>query len=302
MNKQWVEKKNAQKQEQINKQKIKILNIIANCEFANDELKNKMKETLYKYDNDPYHTTSEMFMLISCNSPDIELETIESFISLMDLDTYIMNLRYPTYNSYLDSEPVEFDGDVLITDPCYIIKHRDETNRPKWQDFMHLDSYQGMTRQQMIDAGYFEDYAKMEQAMDAWDKENQDDWDVCDYGYKMDNLGLKTWMTRDTLYGDWSCHTFNSDTKEVLGQFCADSGMVGVFELNEVLKYNPHFDNHVEKTWTATTIHNFHGTIQFVVEENKYAKYEDFNVKVIGRGVNKVTGMPLNFISSQTGL
>ena len=52
----------------------------------------------------------------------------------------------------------------------------------------------------------------------------------------MEVLGIKNYICRDTLYGDWSCTTYNSDTHEKLGEFCADSGMVGVYLLDEVLK------------------------------------------------------------------
>ena len=302
MNQQWVEMKNAQKLDEINGLKNKILRAIDECSFATDELRQKMRERLFEYEREPYHTATAMFLLISHYNENVELKEIEDFLDYIDLDSYIMSLRYCTYNRYLDSEPIAFCGDILITDPCYIIKHRDETTRPKWHDFMKLDSYQGMTKQQMIDAGYFEDYAKMEQAMDAWDKANPDDWDICECGYEMDKIGFKTWMTRDTLYGDWGCHVFNSDTKEVIGQFCADSGMVGVFDLNEVLTYNPDFNNHIEKLWTSTVIKDFKGMVQFVITENKNSKHEDFNVHVVGKGINTKTGKQLNFISSQTGL
>ena len=68
------------------------------------------------------------------------------------------------------------------------------------------------------------------------------DWSKCGYGDNMGRLGIKNYICRDTIYGDWSCTTFNSDTKEPIGEFCADAGLVAVFLLDEVLKYNP--DSH----------------------------------------------------------
>ena len=122
----------------------------------------------------------------------------------------------------------------------------------------------------------------------------------------MGALGLKHYMSRSTIYGDWSCTTFNSDTKEPIGKFCADAGMVGVFDLNEVLEYNPEYDDYTEKNWCVTLIKDFKGAVQFIVEEKKYMydgkQYVDCVVRVVGRGVNKVTGETLNFITSQTGL
>lgn len=32
-----------------------------------------------------------------------------------------------------------------------------------------------------------------------------------------------------------------------IGGFCADAGMVAVFLLDEVLKYNPNFDYHINR-------------------------------------------------------
>lgn len=61
---------------------------------------------------------------------------------------------------------MKFKGDIIITDPCYIIR------------------------------------------------ENSDDWTKCGCGDFMENLGIKNYLCRDTIYGDWSCTTFNLDTKK----------------------------------------------------------------------------------------
>ena len=177
------------------------------------------------------------------------------------------------FEKYIDSDPVEFDGDIIITDPCYIIRAEHNGTQP-------------MT---------------------------EDDWNACDYGSHMEPLGIRKYMSRDTLYGDWSCTTYNSDTGESMGQFCADAGMVSVLDLAEVLKYNPDFDYHIKKSWTTTWIKDFKGTVQFVVkrEERIYEEdtewwnagdvYEEYCVEVIGHGINKRTGELLNFVSKQTG-
>lgn len=157
-----------------------------------------------------------------------------------------------------------FDGDIIITDPCYII--RDD---------------------------------------DGWERSN--------HGDNMEAIGIHNHITHDTLYGDWSCTTFNSDTKEKIGEFCADAGRVSVLLLDEVMKYNPEFDYHINKPWTTTLIKDFRGVVEFVVvhEEgvyehttNWYKKgehWEDDSLRVIGKGINKSTGRDLNFIAFQTG-
>lgn len=121
---------------------------------------------------------------------------------------------------------MEFKGDIIITDPCYICK--------------------------------------------------DGDWEKCGYGDNMEALGIKNYICRDTICGDWSCTTYNSKTREKIGEFCADSGMVAVFLLDEVLKYNPDFDYHIERPWTTTLIKDFDGDIDF--------KVVDDEVKVVGNG------------------
>lgn len=169
-------------------------------------------------------------------------------------------------NGCVVTDSMRFDGDIIITDPCYIIR------------------------------------------------DDGDDWSASSYGSSMEELGIRNYMTRDTMYGDWSCTTFNSDTNEVIGEFCADAGLVSVFLLEEVLKYNPNFDYHINRKWTTTLIKDFKGVVEFVVKHitgvheddtewwSKGDKWEDDEVQVIGRGINKRTGEPLNFVGRQTGL
>lgn len=167
---------------------------------------------------------------------------------------------------YEPSETVHFDGDIIITDPCYIIRAPHNGTTPI----------------------------------------TDDDWHACSYGYDMEVLGIKNYITRDTIYGDWSCTTYNSDTKESIGSFCADAGLVSVLALDEVLKYNPYFNYHEEKNWTTTLIENFKGDVYIDVvylgDDINNFDYLDLEVRVVGKGVNKITGEPINFITTQTGL
>lgn len=149
---------------------------------------------------------------------------------------------------YSDSDKLTFkDEDILITDPCYII--RDDGER---------------------------------------------DWDRCHCGSNWEALGIHKYVTKDTLYGDWGCTVWNSDTKEEIGQFCADAGLVSIFSLSEVKEYNPDIEKWCEDhTWCATIIRGFTGTasIKVIFDETNY----DFEVRCVGEG-------NINFVSSQTGL
>lgn len=72
---------------------------------------------------------------------------------------------------------------------------------------------------------------------------------------------------------------------EKIGHFCADAGMVAVFLLDEVLKYNPDFDYHINREWTTTLIKDFDGEINYYVDDDAH---------IIGVG-------NVNFFTTQTG-
>lgn len=175
-----------------------------------------------------------------------------------------------TYKKYLDSDPKEFDGDIIITDPGYVVKSPADNNI-------------------------------------------ENDWFVSECGYDLEKLGIQSYMTRDTLYGDWSCTTYNSDTGVKLGNFCADGGLVSVILLEELLKYNPEFNDHIKRPWTTTWIKNFKGTVQFIVKKvtgiYEYGSechkigdtWSNYQVEVVGHGIDKISNEPINFIGKQTG-
>ncbi len=228
---------------------------------------------------------------------------------------------------------MRFKGDIIITDPCYICKEKKEVGEyPKVKDYFSYDEKDdypdyrkmdereikeveketGLPRRLLLDEWihkseqYEKENKKYEEALQEYRKNNISDWDLSNCGTFMEALGIKNYIRRDTLYGDWSCTTYNSDTNEKIGNFCADAGMVGVFLLDEVLKYNPDFNYHIERPWTTTLIKNFDGEIDFeivhtegVYEDDtefhrKGEKWEDDSVSVVGRG-------NVNFKTVQTG-
>ena len=79
---------------------------------------------------------------------------------------------------------------------------------------------------------------------------------------------------------------------EILGTFCADAGLVGVFLLDEVLKANPNFDYHITKPHTTTLIEDFDGDVSYITEMNK--ETQDEFAYIVGTG-------NINFITAQTG-
>lgn len=103
---------------------------------------------------------------------------------------------------------------------------------------------------------------------------------------KAENRGV---LMRDTIYGDWSCTTYNSETKTEIGKFCADAGMVCVVETdNEMIDH--------EKlmrlpSFCRTIIENFTGTVYIKRIPNDYSD----EIRVYGVG-------NINFVGMQTGL
>lgn len=162
---------------------------------------------------------------------------------------YIMRQNY---QRYLDTEPKHFNGDIIITDPCYVIKN--------------------------------------------------DDWsNVCHHVNDLNYEPIPGAIMHDTIYGDWSCTTFDAKTKKSIGHFCADAGLVAIFDLAEVLKYNPSFDYHITKMWTTTLIKDFDGDVWFEIKHYNKPYGDDYSVHVVGRGVNTKTNEPFEFITRQTG-
>jgi hypothetical protein len=161
---------------------------------------------------------------------------------------------------------MRFDGDIIITDPCYIDSEDDK----------------------------------------LW---NDNEIDIMT-GSGIDKYQFTNYIWENTLYGDWSCGVFEISNKELLklstkeiinnhfheenfkeiGGFCADAGLVGVFLLSEVLRFNPKFQYPVNKhgcIW-ATHIKDFHGEVDYEVMED--------GETVIIRGKGNI-----NFITIQSG-
>lgn len=158
---------------------------------------------------------------------------------------------------------MKFKGDIIITDPCYIVRAEHHGTKPL----------------------------------------TDNDWKACGYGSNMEVFGIKNYFTESTIYGDWSCTTFelkddkwviektpteitSDDIKGILGNFCADAGLVSVFLLEEVLKYNPNYNDHIKNPFTTTLIKDFDGDVDYIVEDDE--------------AFIKGTGN-INFITRQTG-
>jgi hypothetical protein len=322
MNKKWVEAKTKEVNDKIVAVDAEIYSALKSCKLLDEDdiqiiIDDANEHIGFGLSSLLGHVPFKLWDKIKCKYEDKDVlftiyDQLEELIKTLPFKKKA-EISYKHYERYLDSNPVEFDGDIIITDPCYIMRERDNSSRPKWEDYMSLTDYAGMSKEELEKSGYFKDYDRLKEAEKKWEEEHPDDWNVCEYGDRMDKLGFTKYMTRDTLYGDWSCTTFDLSTKQSIGSFCADAGLVSVFLLDDILKYNPDYKDHLDNSWCATWIKNFKGTVQFVVKEvvgvyeddTKWWKKGDtwieYQVEVIGHGINKTTGEPIDFIGTQTG-
>lgn len=191
---------------------------------------------------------------------------------------------------------MKFKGTIIITDPCYIVKKCTKKN-----------PYPFPWTTENIKAPNIEEMVKK---YNEW-RDTHDDWTKCMYGQNMEVLGIKHYICESTIYGDWGCTTYKVDSnpKEIvdnfaeaeengrdygvecsaLGNFCADAGLVAVFLLDEVRKYNPDIDEWIAShDWCVTTIPDFDGEVNYYIDANDCAH-------IIGIG-------NINFFTTQTSL
>lgn len=344
MDKEWVDKKSKEAYLEYQKQKEMTLQKLKMNDFMNNEEK---EHALKLFNEEDYFGISLMTNYLYLTFEDAEGNSTQKSLECKRWNDSLQleYLNYVHENGYrydmcLDSEPVEFDGDIIITDPCYICKEAEEVgDYPFRSDFASYENVKDYPdcrlltddeveqldeikrilveidpAQRYFSKQHEDEMADYEKAMEVYQAENISDWEKSNCGYDLDKIGITNYMTRSTLYGDWTCITYNLDTKEEIGEFCADAGLVSVMSLEEVLKYNPDFDYHINKTKSTTWIRDFKGTVQFVVKcrtslydaDAEYHKkgvgWRDCSVEIIGHGVNKKTGIPINFIGTQTGL
>ena len=243
MKKEYCEKKIAKLTQELTEAKKDMEHI---CQITKDNMTNESQyyaSFLRSMEAHDYSLAS-VHMSVSCSLSKDDPVFNEKNKEILDNFTTIKRKIDMWKYQLIDSAPVRFDGDIIITDPCYIRDHESDN------DFDWLE----------------------------WAENNG----IC----------------RDTIYGDWSCTTYNKDSKEELGHFCADSGTVCVVSLEKVLKANPMFNYHSTHPWTTTLIKDFHGEVGFEVKEThsewEEEDYIDYEVQVVGRG-------NINFFTTQTG-
>lgn len=202
MNIEWVKTKETEYAAAVQVKRTELVAKINSSELLTDEDKKSVIDVLDKETSYCMFDTHAILAILSNHNR----KDKKSFADFMDIEKFLRSLNTRDYyhalymvngglKRYLDSEPIEFNGDIIITDPCYIMRAEHHGTVPV----------------------------------------TDNDWDTCEYGNNMETLGIQHYMTRDTIYGDWGCTVYDMDTKGVIGNFCADAGLVSVLLLGEVL-------------------------------------------------------------------
>lgn len=87
---------------------------------------------------------------------------------------------------------------------------------------------------------------------------SEEDWQKCNWGKHMEKIGINHF-----LYVDYEedCPTVVSDTGAKLGSFCTDSCAIVVMYLEDLIKYNPAFNQHIEYPENWTIMQDFVGKV-----------------------------------------
>lgn len=217
---------------------------------------------------------------------------------------------------------MRFDGDIIITDPCYIFGEKNwidiynhyKEKLPKYmapnenkigfykEEIATFEAFIKTPMGQKQQEGYDSLIEKYQKRIEQLNKEENfvahDDLRYPVYNC-LDYLGFSVDIFGDTLCGDWSASVFNTDTGEKMGDFCADAALYCVLLLDEAMKYNAEkVKELLQRKWCVARINDFHGDISVELKDKEYEydgeKRMDTIVEIVGTG-------NINFIARQTG-
>lgn len=95
---------------------------------------------------------------------------------------------------------------------------------------------------------------------------NDEDWQISKWGEKMHLIGFNNYISFE--FEEDRPNVINYDSKEIIGTYCTDSCMVCIVYLEELLKYNPTFNQHIEYPYNWTVIKNFDGNISVKIKDD----------------------------------
>lgn len=152
------------------------------------------------------------------------------------------------------NKTMRFKGTIVITDPCYV----DEKNRI--ENCINESTIYG-------DWSCFTYIGTIEQCQDeiaAWISL------YLDFYQKYNFSGLSEEVKSNLL------STYKADKRAHLesncyGEFCADSGRVGVYLMEDIVKCYPEKKEWIKQhPWCATVIEDFDGEVEYVVDDGAH--------------------------------
>lgn len=95
---------------------------------------------------------------------------------------------------------------------------------------------------------------------------SEDDWQRTKWGEKMHLIGFNKYISFE--FEEDRPNVINYDSKEILGTYCTDSCMICIVYLDDLLKYNPTFNQHIEYPENWVVIKDFNGKIRVKVKND----------------------------------
>ena len=162
---------------------------------------------------------------------------------------------------------MKIKGNIVITDPCYMKNAYEEC-------YMKRGTIYG-------------DWSCMVYSGKLGESNKPNEWDEYYFTFFNEyNFTGKNSDEKKVMYDKFKEYKDSWKKNETLGEFCADSGNVGVFDYDNLSEENKEFIR--THDWCAAVIEDFDGNVEFFVDDND-------NLHVIGTG-NK------NFFTCQSGL
>ena len=131
MTREQIKQKNAEREKAFNEVKQEIIaKVEAYDKWLDEDMKKKTLDMLYcSHYNNSYsswlndlYSISSKFMFSDC------VDKVERYMWFKNNVEIIFDYLYINYDNLLDSEIKTFDGDIIITDPCYILTDKDQYN------------------------------------------------------------------------------------------------------------------------------------------------------------------------------
>lgn len=125
MNKEWVLAMKAEQEKAIEKSVSELKSLISELPCYTDGVKEKLYGIVDGWRGNYRASAHDLLLeMITSAKPHMDIFGFAHDHDIYSMCNFISNPG--NLEQYLDSGPVEFDGDIIITDPCYIVKHDDK--------------------------------------------------------------------------------------------------------------------------------------------------------------------------------